>query len=185
VPAQDHEVHLAALGIESRAIGPLAHYLDLVARFGARTNLTGARTASARTADLVAAVLGARPFVRGDHLLDIGSGNGSPGLVLHLLERLPRTTLLEPRQRRWAFLREAARELGLAGVDVERTRHDAYHGPPATTITLRAVALAPADVCHLSAPAAHVLVWRPREPAPPGLHVLGGWPGGTALGRST
>ena len=45
-------------------------------------------------------------------LIDVGSGNGSPGLVLALVRDDLEVTLLEPRARRWAFLREAARASG-------------------------------------------------------------------------
>ena len=89
-----------------------------------RINLTGARTAEERVAILVAPSAGVgRPGP--GLLLDLGSGNGSPGLVLAALRPDLPVTLLEPRQRRWAFLREAARATGRADVDVRRCRHDA------------------------------------------------------------
>ena len=74
-------------------------------------------------------------------LIDVGSGNGSPGLVLALVRDDLAVTLLEPRARRWAFLREAARAAGRGGVQVQRRRHDSYAGVPARTLTLRALAL--------------------------------------------
>ena len=73
----------------------------------------------------IAAALEAGP------VLDVGSGNGSPGLVLALLRPELEITLLEPRAKRWAFLREAARAAGRAEVRVFRGRHDAWPGPPA------------------------------------------------------
>ena len=79
-------------------------------------------------------------------LIDVGSGNGSPGLVLALLRDDLEVTLLEPRARRWAFLREAARAAGRAGIEVQRRRHDGYSGAPAETVTLRALALPLAEL---------------------------------------
>jgi 16S rRNA G527 N7-methylase RsmG len=89
--------------------------------------------------------------------------------------------LLEPRQRRWAFLREAARTVGRADVDVRRMRHDGYDGPPARTVSLRALALPLAEIAPLVAPGGRVLVWGPppaedarfpSEPSPvAGVHV--------------
>jgi 16S rRNA G527 N7-methylase RsmG len=66
-------------------------------------------------------------------------------------------TLLEPRARRWAFLREAVRSAG-RGVRVLRLRHDGYTGPPARTLTLRALALPLAEFGRLVLPGGRVLV---------------------------
>jgi 16S rRNA (guanine527-N7)-methyltransferase len=140
-------------------------------------NLTGARTPEERVRVLVAPVLPARSLPAPGRLLDVGSGNGSPGLVLALLRDDLEVTLLEPRQKRWAFLREAARRAGRA-VEVVRARHDAYPGPPAETVTVRALRLPLAVLRPLVAPGGRVVVFgetppgeagfRPEEP-PPGL----------------
>jgi 16S rRNA G527 N7-methylase RsmG len=131
---------------------------------------------------LVEPVLPALPYVAGVSLLDVGAGNGSPGLVLGLLRPDLALTLLEPRQKRWAFLREAARRAGRrTGIDVRRERHDQYPGPPADTVTRRAVALGPAALAPLVAAGGRLLVWGPppaaeagwaAETVAPGLHVL-------------
>jgi hypothetical protein len=71
-------------------------------------------------------------------LIDVGSGNGSPGLVLALLRDDLEAILLEPRARRWAFLREATRAAGRGDVEVLRRRHDQYEGPPAPGWSSRA-----------------------------------------------
>jgi len=104
-------------------------------------------------------------------LLDIGSGNGSPGLVLAALRPDLPVTLLEPRQRRWAFLREAARVVGRADVEVRRARHDGYAGPPAQTVSLRALALPLPEIAPLVAPGGRVLIWGPRPPPDEGFVV--------------
>jgi 16S rRNA (guanine527-N7)-methyltransferase len=145
-------------------------------------NLTGARTADERVALLVQPVLPALPLLAAGPLLDVGSGNGSPGLVLALLSRDVPATLLEPRLKRWAFLREAARAAGRADLEVLRQRHDQYTGPPAATVTVRALKLTPADLAPLVRPGGRLLVFGPapvaapgwtNEPSPaPGLHVV-------------
>jgi 16S rRNA (guanine527-N7)-methyltransferase len=160
----------------------LARYLDLVAAWNRRINLTGAGNAEERVGVLVAPVWPAAASLEPGALLDLGSGNGSPGLVLAALRPDLPVTLLEPRQRRWAFLREAARAIGRPEVDVRRCRHDAYDGPPARTVSLRALALPLAELAPLVAPGGRLLVWGPApreeselfgaEPAPgPGIHV--------------
>jgi 16S rRNA (guanine527-N7)-methyltransferase len=155
----------------------LAAYLDTVAEWSPRVNLTGARTPRERVDVLVAGVLPARGLPVPGRLVDVGSGNGSPGLVLALLRDDLEVTLLEPRQKRWAFLREAARRAGRAVV-VERARHDAYSGPPAATVTLRALRLPLRELEPLVLPGGRVIVFGTppgeeppfrREESPPGL----------------
>jgi 16S rRNA (guanine527-N7)-methyltransferase len=146
-------------------VATLSRYLDLVAAWNPRVNLTGARTAAARVAILAAPVVPVAPLLEPGLLLDIGSGNGSPGLVLAALRPDLPVTLLEPRQRRWAFLREAARVVGRSDVDVRRSRHDGYDGPPAQTVSLRALALSLEEITPLVGPGGRVLTWGP-SPSP-------------------
>lgn len=97
----------------------------------------------------------------------MGSGNGSPGLVFALLRDDLDVTLLEPRVRRWAFLREAARGAGRQ-VQVLRQRHDGYLGPPARTVTVRGLALPLADLAGLVEPGGLLVAFggRPRGGGP-------------------
>ena len=134
---------------------------------------------------LVADVLPAAPLPEAGSLLDVGSGNGSPGLVLALVRDDLEVTLLEPRARRWAFLREAARAAGRS-VRVLRLRHDGYGGPPARTVTLRALAVPLAGLAPLVVPGGRVVVFGGRPQAGPGFVPTAEWeslPGGIAVFR--
>jgi 16S rRNA (guanine527-N7)-methyltransferase len=122
-------------------------------------NLTGARTPEERSELLVAQVLPALDLVQGPRLIDVGSGNGSPGLVLALLCPELEVTLLEPRQRRWAFLREARRVAGCTGVEVLRVRHDRYAGPPADNVTMRGLDVPLEELAPLVRPGGRVVVF--------------------------
>jgi 16S rRNA G527 N7-methylase RsmG len=158
-PKGAHDPHLAALGLPPRDVAALSRYLDLLAEWNPRVNLTGARTPAERVAVLVAPVAPLAPVLEPGRLIDVGSGNGSPGLVLATLRPDLSAILLEPRQRRWAFLREAARAVGRTDVDVRRLRHDGYEGPPAQTVSLRALALPLRALAPLVAPGGRVLIW--------------------------
>ena len=177
-----HATLLRALGLDAHSAVLLARYLDLVAAWNPRINLTGARTPKERVDVLVAPVMPAAASLEPGLVLDLGSGNGSPGLVLAALRPDLPVTLLEPRQRRWAFLREAARAIGRPEVDVRRCRHDAYAGPPARTVSVRALALPLSELVPLVLPGGRLFVWGPApgggeeafvaEAAPgPGIHV--------------
>ena len=129
-----------------------------MAEWSRRINLTAAHTPAERVHLLVAKVLPAVELLEPGTVLDVGSGNGSPGLVMALLRDDLEVTLLEPRTRRWAFLREAARRSGPGRVQVLRGRHDTYTGAPARSVTLRALALPLGDLAPLVAPGGRVVI---------------------------
>jgi 16S rRNA G527 N7-methylase RsmG len=168
-----HLPFLAALGLEPAPRAALGRYLDLLASWSARINLTAVRSPADRVAVLVTPVVPAAKGLEGP-VLDIGSGNGSPGLVLGLLRPDLAVTLLEPRQRRWAFLREAARAAGRPEIEVLRARHDGYSGPPAQTVTFRALALSLPAVAGLVVSGGRVVVWGARPPAAVGFDAEAG-----------
>ena len=157
MPGSGPEALAAGLGVEPAVAARLDRYLDLLEAWSARVNLTGARTRADRIDLLLRPAVGVAGHVLPGRLLDIGSGNGSPGLVLAALRPDVGAILLEPRQKRWAFLREAARAMGLA-VEVRRERHDRFPGPPAETVTVRALALPAADLAALLAPGGRLVV---------------------------
>lgn len=174
----EHRAHLSRLALEPASAEQLATYLDLVAHWSARVNLTGAKTAGQRVAVLVEPILQALPALAGARdLIDLGSGNGSPGLVLAILVPSLRVRLLEPRAKRWAFLREAARVLGCAGIDVLRERHDQHRGPAADRLSVRALRLAPVEVAPLLVPGGKLLCWGPAWEVAAGWQVESQAPG--------
>lgn len=109
----------ATLGLvlEARAIERLVELSELVETWGQRSNLSAHRTAEAVLDRLVldALALGMQlPAVRS--LVDLGAGAGFPGLPLAIVRPETHFTLVESRERRHHFQREALRQLGLANV---------------------------------------------------------------------
>ena len=136
----------------------LGRYLDCLQQWSRRINLTGADTSEAAFNTLILPVMGAEGLLSGS-VIDVGSGNGSPGLILAALRPDLEFTLLEPRAKRWAFLREAVRVMGTGNVAVLRERSETYGGRPAQTVTMRAVGLDPEVLQPLLAPGGCVLVF--------------------------
>jgi 16S rRNA (guanine527-N7)-methyltransferase len=157
-------------------------YLDRLAAWSPRINLTGARTAAERVDTLVAPVLPLAELLGSGRVIDVGSGNGSPGLVVALLRPDLEVVLVEPRAKRCAFLREAARSAGRPEVAVFRGRHDEYPGPPAAAVLLRALALPLEALRPLVAADGRIFLLGGRaegaegfaeEPGRPGLRIFG------------
>ena len=91
------------------------HYFGLAKAWGARTDLTSARTdrelAEILFVDAVELVA-AHWAAAGASLVDVGAGVGAPLLPLLAADASLRGTLVEPRRIRTAFLRTAIGSLG-------------------------------------------------------------------------
>ena len=96
----------------------LSTYLALLLRWNARTNLTAIRDPESIVRrhfgeSLFAGACLAPHMDSAATLLDFGSGAGFPGIPIQLLLPGLRVTLAESQGKKAAFLREAARSLGL------------------------------------------------------------------------
>jgi 16S rRNA (guanine527-N7)-methyltransferase len=118
----------------------VARYAELLERWSRRHNLVRYRSRQELVERHLVDSLAAAPFLgESGRLLDVGSGAGLPGVPL--LAACPGWSgvLLEPRQKRWAFLRLVVRELGLSA-EVDRARYQDFVGEATwEAITARAV----------------------------------------------
>jgi len=100
-----------------------------------RLNLTGYRSDRARaiylTVDSMIFVTLLSP--RAESLLDIGSGNGFPGVIIKVLLPDIRVVLIEANRRRSNFLKHLCRKLDLTGLEVLSARAEAVE----STLDLR------------------------------------------------
>lgn len=120
--ARQFTANLASQGEERGLIGPLE-----LPRLWSRHILNSAIVA---------------PLLRPGRVGDIGSGAGLPGLVLAIARPDVAFVLIEPMERRVAWLNEQVAELGLANVDVIRARaEDVRLAEPLDQVTARAVSV--------------------------------------------
>ena len=144
------------LGLSHTQYEQLATHFALLLRWNKKINLTSVREpeeiAERHFAEslFLATLLEPAP---GDLFVDVGSGAGFPGLPLKMAWPSVETILLEPNQKKTAFLSEVVRKAGLKAVDVRAERLD-----DATTIglaggaalvTMRAVHPSPELLAHL------------------------------------
>lgn len=157
----------AGCRVEPRAAAALAAYLNLLARWNRVFNLTGIRRPAELIGRHLVESLALAPSLAGEHIADVGSGAGLPGLVLAVVEPRRRFTLIESRAKRCRFLRHAAAELGLANVTIVESRaEDVDAEPPFDTVLARAVAKPAAllDLCRpLTAPGSRLLLLTSAE----------------------
>ncbi len=152
LPDPEARAALRAGGVEDPLAERLATFAALVLAANRRVNLTGSKTGTAFAEHILDALT-----LRGDvaqPLVDVGSGNGVPGIPLALASGVP-VTLIEPIRKRAAFLRAALDALGLAGEVVAARAEDAARDPAYRErfrcATARGVASAPA-VAELTVP---------------------------------
>jgi len=152
------------------------HYQEL-RRWNRRLSLIGPGTVREVLSRHYAESLAALPLLqdvrRPDtpaRLVDLGSGAGFPGFVLAASRPDLEVTLVESRERKWAFLRSAARRSGLSCRCLNaRVQVPLPEGFPseAQVVTCRALAVGPEVLAeiHRSSPVARFLLWQGEAPA--------------------
>lgn len=128
----------------------LERYYELLRRWNRRMNLTSLPLDASPSNDtldrLFLEPLVAVAFIEDEPLqcVDLGSGGGSPAIPLKIAREQLVLTMVEARERKSAFLREAVRHLELTNVTVLTGRAEALPGTMnnlADVVTLRAVRL--------------------------------------------
>ena len=175
--------------LSPHTVARLVLYLQELTRWNAKVNLTGLSTERDIISKLFLDSLSAFTLIKQDQglirpgpgrqVLDVGAGAGFPGLVLQLQDPDLAVTLLEPSQKKAAFLHHMIGLLGVSGVSVLSARiEDLMPGQagPFDLITTRAVRpdLVLAEAPRFLAPDGQVLLFRtsPLDAAPAGYRIV-------------
>ena len=124
--ALDRGLDALGLSLPARAPGQLVEYLGLLAKWNRTYNLTAIREPLAMVSHHLLDSLAILPHLpmplARARLADAGSGAGLPGIPLAVARPDWSVSLAEANQKKAAFLRQAAIELGLANVEVYEGR---------------------------------------------------------------
>ena len=141
------EMELAASQQQRRL---LLDYLALLEKWNKAFNLTAVRDPGKMVSRQLLDSLSIQSLLRGDFVLDVGSGAGLPGIPLAILNPEKAFTLLDANSKKSRFLRQAKLELGLENIQVEQIRAEQLQpAQPYDTITSRAFAALP-DMLRLT-----------------------------------
>ena len=179
---------LLAAGLKAMAL-PIAAvdqqrllaFLSLLSEWNGAYNLTAVRDPVDMVPRHILDSLTVLPHLRGDRIVDVGSGPGLPGIPLAIADAGRRYILVESNGKKVRFLTHAVRRLGLAHVEVLHGRAEAASLVcPADTVVARAVTDL-AQLCaytrHLASPEARLVAMKGPDVAT----ELNGIPGDFAL----
>ena len=120
----------AGLDLPQDLLESLLAYYDILSKWNKTINLTSLSDPDAAIDRLLLEpLLAARVLPKPDVMMDLGSGGGSPAVPLALALAARRLVMVESRGRKAAFLREAARTVGL-NATVEAARFEDLAGLP-------------------------------------------------------
>ena len=103
-------------GITEDMMEKLSGFADLLLKWNRVYNLTGVRTRGEMLVRNIMDSLVILPYLRGAVCLDAGTGPGLPGIPLAIARPDISFALVDSRQKRISFVREAVRVLGLTNV---------------------------------------------------------------------
>lgn len=100
----------------------LIKYVELLDKWNKAYNLTAVRKPSQMVTRHLLDSLAICPYLRGKHILDVGTGAGLPGIPLAIVFSNKQLTLLDSNNKKTRFVIQAVSELELSNVDVVQSR---------------------------------------------------------------
>jgi len=125
------QLQRAGLSVSPESLPPLLFYLEELARWNQRHNLTAIRDPLTAIENHLVDSLTLLPHLpQGCRLLDFGSGAGLPGLPLRIVRPDLRLTSLDAVGKKLAFQRHFARLLKLREIDFVHARLEDFAADP-------------------------------------------------------
>ena len=158
------------VSLDATAASRLRQLLDELERWNRSFNLTAITQRAQMVTHHLLDSLSMAPLLRGERIIDIGTGAGFPGLPLAIIQPERQFTLLDSNGKKVRFVAHAARTLGLSNVAAVHARAEQWQDERGAfdTVVTRAFAPLPelvAMVRGLCGPATRVLAMKGRRSA--------------------
>ena len=171
----------AQLGIElsERQAAQLIRLLDELDDWNQRMNLTAIRERGAQITKHLLDSLSVQPFLRGERVLDVGTGAGFPGLPLAIVNPSLQFVLLDSTAKKLKFVEHAAQLLELTNVQTVHTRAESYRPSERFDIVISR-AVGPVEqfvkwTGHLVVGGGRLLAMKGRDPSGELQSLPSGW----------
>lgn len=117
-------------GLEQFNLGalsaPLLDYLFLLKKWNLAYNLTAVRDLESMVSKHIFDSLAILPWIKGDRIIDVGTGAGLPGIPLAIANPEKNFVLLDSNGKKTRFLNEVKRQLDLNNLEVVQFRVENY-----------------------------------------------------------
>ncbi|MEH6470391.1 MAG: 16S rRNA (guanine(527)-N(7))-methyltransferase RsmG [Halopseudomonas sp.] len=104
----------------------LLRYVGLLHKWNRAYNLTAVRQPEAMVERHLLDSLSVVPYINGQHIADVGTGPGLPGMVLAIVYPDKQFTLMDSNGKKTRFLQQAKLELELDNIEIYNGRVEAY-----------------------------------------------------------
>jgi len=128
------------LALTAEQISRLETYVGLLDKWNKVYNLSAIRDPNEMVSRHILDSLTILPYLKGDSLLDVGTGAGLPGIPVAIMHPEIAVTLLDTNSKKTRFLQQVKAELGLDNVTVVHARVEEADLPKFAMVTARAFA---------------------------------------------
>jgi len=128
------------LTLTADQISRLQTYIELLDKWNKVYNLTSVRDPNEMVSRHLLDSLTILPYLKGDSLLDVGTGAGLPGIPIAIIHPEIAVTLLDTNSKKTRFLQQVKAELRLDNVTVVHARVEEAKLPKFAMVTARAFA---------------------------------------------
>ncbi|WP_115707588.1 16S rRNA (guanine(527)-N(7))-methyltransferase RsmG [Legionella sainthelensi] len=105
----------------------LSDYLFLLNKWNSTYNLTAIRDVEVMVCKHILDSLAILPWLKGNRIIDVGTGAGLPGIPLALAQPEINFVLLDSNGKKTRFLNEVKRQLNLKNLEIVQSRVENYH----------------------------------------------------------
>lgn len=120
---------LAVMGVSVDSVTQqkLLDYIELIDKWNKVHNLTAVRDPNDMVTMHLLDSLSVLPCIKGEDLLDVGSGAGLPGIPLALVRPELKVTVMDSNHKKASFMRQAKAVLGMSNLEIVCGRVEEYH----------------------------------------------------------